>query len=289
MNNMIPQVLPSGIIFIMLTLSSELFKEKLSGTTYYSLYKLSIFIYIIHFSILVNTFVHPSRNIQIAPVSSGTLESVVAPLNKGTDVYIQTSENIMDMIAIIWICGIFVLSLKKAYDFIRFQKLLKAKKIVCDKQVVLCTNRTKTSLGIKKSVIIQHSTLFRVPVTTSILLRPIILLPHNFVLNEWELNVILKHELVHIKRKDLYLKYIIEILKIMYWYNPFIYLLQNKINLYSEISCDENVVETTAEDKKFYIETMLRFVTCRDFTKKTTTKFCEKNINEKNRVDYEEK
>ncbi|WP_417282131.1 M56 family metallopeptidase, partial [Clostridioides difficile] len=45
--------------------------------------------------------------------------------------------------------------------------------------------------------------------------------PHDYKLEE--LDWIFRHELMHFKSKDLHLKYLVLFLKIVYWFNPFIY------------------------------------------------------------------
>ncbi|EGT5420214.1 M56 family metallopeptidase [Clostridioides difficile] len=45
--------------------------------------------------------------------------------------------------------------------------------------------------------------------------------PHDYKLEE--LDWIFGHELMHFKSKDLHLKYLVLFLKIVYWFNPFIY------------------------------------------------------------------
>nr|WP_265328060.1 M56 family metallopeptidase [Clostridioides difficile] len=67
-----------------------------------------------------------------------------------------------------------------------------------------------------------------------------------------------RHELMHFKSKDLNLKYVILFLKTVYWFNPFIYIMDKHIDLDCELYCDERVLKNrNSEEKKDYALTIL--------------------------------
>lgn len=70
-----------------------------------------------------------------------------------------------------------------------------------------------------------------------------------------ERNQILNHELVHVKQKHSLDLIWFEILKIIFWFNPLIYLYQNKIAAVHEFIADEVVVKNTG--KLNYYEQLL--------------------------------
>jgi len=75
-------------------------------------------------------------------------------------------------------------------------------------------------------------------------MEPIILLPLsicNHLSNE-EIKLILMHELAHIIRNDYLVNLFIKISKILLWFNPFSYLITNRINLLRELACDQFVI-----------------------------------------------
>ncbi len=77
---------------------------------------------------------------------------------------------------------------------------------------------------------------------------------------------ILEHERTHIKQKHSVDVLFIEVLKVVFWFNPFMYGFRNSIMLNHEFLADEHVV-THVSDRKNYQETLLRFAT----TKKATS------------------
>jgi len=76
-----------------------------------------------------------------------------------------------------------------------------------------------------------------------------------------ELRFILKHELVHYKRKDLYYKFLVLIATAIHWFNPFIYLIERAINAQCELSCDAEVIlGADADTRQHYSEAIIGVV-----------------------------
>lgn len=72
--------------------------------------------------------------------------------------------------------------------------------------------------------------------------KPTVLLPkHTMAANDS--HFILRHELIHYKRKDILCRYVMLLATALNWFNPAIYFLSKLVTLQCEISCDEKVVE----------------------------------------------
>lgn len=83
--------------------------------------------------------------------------------------------------------------------------------------------------------------------------KPVIFLQKRYAPKE--LYWILKHEMTHIVRKDLWVKIFLEFVCCLHWFNPFIYLLERKMRFLCETSCDEHVIRNcTEEDCRVYME-----------------------------------
>ncbi len=74
-------------------------------------------------------------------------------------------------------------------------------------------------------------------------------------LNEEEKKQILVHEMVHVEQKHSLDQICFEILKIVLWWNPMIYIYQSRITVLHEYLADEAVISTI--DKRNYIEQLL--------------------------------
>lgn len=73
-----------------------------------------------------------------------------------------------------------------------------------------------------------------------------------------ELTAILNHEAAHLRNKDIYIKCFINLLTILYWWFPLIYIFQKQVDLFLEIRVDNNVTEKYSEKECLqYAETLI--------------------------------
>ena len=103
--------------------------------------------------------------------------------------------------------------------------------------------------------------LFRSPyVKTPMLLglvRPLIILPDCDFTPESARNV-LRHELTHYRRGDLYVKWSFAAAASLHWFNPLMPLFRRELDRVCELSCDENVLtRMDPSDRRSYGETLL--------------------------------
>lgn len=90
-----------------------------------------------------------------------------------------------------------------------------------------------------------------------LLFKKAILMP-NKEFTELEVANILHHEAMHLKQHDAWIKCFVQILVILYWWFPLIYLLEKQINLYLELRVDAEVSKAmTKEDGLMYLNTLL--------------------------------
>ena len=74
--------------------------------------------------------------------------------------------------------------------------------------------------------------------------KPVILIP-NTDYSDNEFSVILKHELTHYKRCDIWYKLLLVIANSVHWFNPLVYLMVRQANRDLEYSCDDVVVKNS--------------------------------------------
>lgn len=76
--------------------------------------------------------------------------------------------------------------------------------------------------------------------------HPVIYLP-AVDYSEQELRYILLHEYTHYKRKDIWRKLFFNVLYVIFWWNPFIYVLRQEANELIEFQCDKQLAESLNE------------------------------------------
>ncbi len=92
------------------------------------------------------------------------------------------------------------------------------------------------------------------------LFKSYIFLP-DYPYSKDELTWILKHELMHFKNKDILIKFLVLSVRIIYWFNPLVYVMSNKVNLDCELCCDESVIYNCSfNDKKEYALALIKSI-----------------------------
>lgn len=87
-------------------------------------------------------------------------------------------------------------------------------------------------------------------------LDPVLILPEVRYSPE-ELYFILKHELVHFKRGDLYVKLLLVAANGVHWFNPLVWIMRKEAAVDMELSCDERVIQGADHmARKAYTETL---------------------------------
>ncbi len=90
--------------------------------------------------------------------------------------------------------------------------------------------------------------------------RPTIILPMESISPD-ELPIIIKHELVHFKRRDVWYKLFVFLATALHWFNPLVYMIAREISIQCEISCDEEVVKNTdVNERKKYVEAIISVI-----------------------------
>lgn len=87
-----------------------------------------------------------------------------------------------------------------------------------------------------------------------------VLLPENILDQRQELLMVLSHELQHHRQGDTRLIYFLELIKGLFFFNPFIHRWIKEMNLLQEIRCDQKVMERKSYTPKEYVETLYRIV-----------------------------
>ncbi len=90
--------------------------------------------------------------------------------------------------------------------------------------------------------------------------KPVILLP-NIEYTDEEREMVLRHEYVHYRRKDLWYKLLLVLAKSIHWFNPLVHFMARRADRDLEYSCDEAVTKgKDMEFKKLYAMTVLKAI-----------------------------
>lgn len=114
-------------------------------------------------------------------------------------------------------------------------------------------------LGVKQAVLLLESGIIQGPATLGFF-KPLILLPIGLInhLSVAQVEAILLHELAHIRRNDYLVNLLQCVLENIFFFNPALLWLSQRIREERENCCDDLAVQVL-QDKQLYAQTLLRF------------------------------
>ncbi len=170
----------------------------------------------------------------------------------------NTAEiTILDIVTLVWIIGglIFISVHLMSYSHYKRQ-VIKKGRLVKETRILNQICHLKRELHISRTVCVMEYDEAESPMIIGFI-KPVLVLPKEQYCSE-DLFFILKHELVHLKRGDVYLKLLFVTVNAIHWFNPIIWIMQKEAVIDMELSCDERVTQGTSFAlRKAYTETLL--------------------------------
>jgi Zn-dependent protease with chaperone function/tetratricopeptide (TPR) repeat protein len=119
-------------------------------------------------------------------------------------------------------------------------------------------NESRAAAGLRRPVPLR---LVRGPVSPALfgLIRPIILLPESLarLLSSIQLRSVLLHELIHLRRRDVWVNCFQALLQSIYWWHPLVWIANSRIRRVREEAVDEGVMLALRGEAENYAPTLL--------------------------------
>lgn len=139
------------------------------------------------------------------------------------------------LLAALWLFGVLAAALVQGGGYLLArQRLLRDARP--DLEAEAQAGQTAASLGLKRAVPVRRSRQVRTPMVLG-LLRPVLLLPEGQAVDE----VVLCHELTHLKRLDLAYKALLVAACWLHWFNPLVWWMSRAASENLELCCDDDV------------------------------------------------
>ncbi|MCH5193500.1 MAG: M56 family metallopeptidase [Oscillospiraceae bacterium] len=184
-------------------------------------------------------------------IITGTIPVVKISLPYAENVYFTGQEELIsrqhseNIIAYVWLFIAVSLILLNLFRYFRFRLLLK-------KSIVREINNSVSSLRVISSSMTNSPFLMGI-------FKPVIILPDS-ALSESELSMIIRHETIHYRQRDIFKKISAVFLKCINWFNPMYYILEKMIGEISELAADEILTSgMTFSKRKEYGNILLKF------------------------------
>lgn len=151
--------------------------------------------------------------------------------------HIPAVKKIMPFIFAVWCIGMVFNSFLCIYKYLALKRFVD--RWATDNGVYKCGNK---SLKVKKCPGISSPMLMGI-------IAPVIILPDNIATENYD--VVCMHEKFHYLDHDISIRIIMQVIRMINWFNPFAYKLSSSMNLLSEIACDEKVVKEINDTEKY--------------------------------------
>ncbi|MDR3295372.1 MAG: M56 family metallopeptidase [Clostridiales Family XIII bacterium] len=143
--------------------------------------------------------------------------------------------------------------------------------------------RRNVPADVKCAVPVYRNALADTPMLLG-LFRPAIILPDREY-TEAQLQAVLAHELAHLRRKDMLVRWAAALACSVHWFNPLVWLVRREIDRACELACDEAVVSGLDTDgKRTYGETLLAIAAKPAFGRAVRLAMCEEKRDLKERL-----
>ena len=151
---------------------------------------------------------------------------------------------------------VLVIMLYNMLAYIRFVKRLRRHHRPARAEERALLYNFKRHMNISRKVMICRNAYVATPMLIG-LFKPIIILPDSEYTNT-QLRSVLLHELTHLRRLDVVVKWLSLLACALRWFNPIVWIMQREIDRVCELSCDEAVIRNmNMADKRGYGETLI--------------------------------
>ncbi|HZL12657.1 MAG TPA: M56 family metallopeptidase, partial [Verrucomicrobiae bacterium] len=125
-------------------------------------------------------------------------------------------------------------------------------------RLTVLANEARQFAGIKSNPPVKLTANTMSPAVCG-LFRPVILIPQSLAENfsDEQLRAVLLHELIHLRRRDVWVNFLQSLLQIFYWWQPLVWLANARIRRVREEAVDDAVMLALRDDAEAYAPTLL--------------------------------
>lgn len=158
----------------------------------------------------------------------------------------------------VWLTGLSLFGTISLLHWLRFVRQLKRTTCCTNKQLAELVDDLARRLGVRQSVRVLVSSGRTGPAVIG-LWRPRIVMPAILVDKRQfaRLEPLLAHELLHVRRGDLWLSLLQAVARTVWWFHPFVWMAMSRISREAERCCDEAVLAELGYEPSHYARSLL--------------------------------
>lgn len=247
----------SGSAMILLALALRLFlKKHLPRGIFPALWCLCALRLLLPITIPSHLSVWNLLHTSVAAQADGVISDVLTPFpSLATN---STAEPAADITGIspmllVWLVCAILLAAYFAVGYARMVRRFRGTRLAPQPSIDALLDRFRFSRD--PHICVSNSR--RAPLTFGVF-RPTVLLPEDLPVGDAQFQLVLAHELAHIRRKDCLRKLLLTVCLCLYWWNPLVWMTVWLANRDMELACDEAVLRALGSDcRKAYALTLL--------------------------------
>lgn len=165
----------------------------------------------------------------------------------------QLPEITPDWIFCLWLIGLVLCGTIFITNHLRLKRDIRIWSEPAGEEIDSCKNRKK-----------KLPVYFYPKISTAMIvgcIRPIILLPKEDDSPE-QLKVILDHEYMHYRRKDLWIKLFFQLVLLLHWYNPIVHYMVREASFDIELCCDSSLIKHYGKNYAYPYGTVIMQTLC---------------------------
>lgn len=200
------------------------------------------------FAMLLETATGPAA--ALGATEAGA-QAVLAPAAGGTEwllVLERALEPHLDWAVALWLAGVIVMSGRVCLDWWQVRRLTWVGVEPLPAEWDARVSGLVRAFGVSRPVRVLRSTVVRVPAVIG-WLRPVVLIPAAALagLSGRQLELIIAHELAHIRRADYLVNLLQVFIETVLFYHPAVRWMSNRVRQERELCCDDAVIATCGD------------------------------------------
>ena len=187
-----------------------------------------------------------------APTSDKTVELTSDNRQPTTDNRLTSiatyTKSHLPQIVLVWLTGVLLLSVRLLFGWLRAHSIAKKNATEAAPEWQRSARRLAQALKLRRAVQLLESAAVEVPTVIG-WLRPVVLLPATSLtgLSTEQMEMILAHELAHIRRNDFFVNLMQAVVETLLFYHPAVWWISNRIRVEREHCCDDVAVAVSGK------------------------------------------
>jgi beta-lactamase regulating signal transducer with metallopeptidase domain len=154
--------------------------------------------------------------------------------------FVRAANDRLPAVVTLWLLGVALFSVRLIVDWLRAQRLVTRSASPASDRWQAAARRLGLALGVRQVVRLLESAVVEVPAVIGIV-RPAILLPATTLcgLTPAQIEMILAHELAHIRRQDFLVNLLQAVVETLLFYHPAVWWISRRVRIERENCCDD--------------------------------------------------